>query len=329
MIEPISSHLPDPAQYVHRLRTSMSHLSPAGPRQQNVISHVPKNINTWTHVFPPYSGPYKVIKREPKYFVLDIGGKRNTVSIDRLKKAFIEEGLHSVPSVSRTDSPTPANTTDSAQPRHTKSGRIVRWSVQVFRAAISIKLPFFWSFDPALWFAHVEAQFAANRITSNAAKLTHLIGDLSPEIMMEVRDLIMAPPESATVDELAEIADQIAEAANPFSTMAPISSTNPFAASSDSSELLELRVLLAQQAAQIQTLSVQLHGLTCRSRSPHKGNQPRCFHRRCSRSPSVNWRFPRFCYFHRKYGKNTLSCRPPCSFHSHTPAGPENDQARF
>ncbi|XP_014778321.1 uncharacterized protein LOC106874917 [Octopus bimaculoides] len=98
MIEPVSSQdLPDPAQYVHRLRTSMSHLSPVAPRQQNIVLHVPKYINTWTHIFvrndgipsqlrPPYSGSYKVIKREPKYFVLDMGGKQNTVSIDRLKK---------------------------------------------------------------------------------------------------------------------------------------------------------------------------------------------------------------------------------------------------
>ncbi|XP_014783773.1 uncharacterized protein LOC106878925 [Octopus bimaculoides] len=150
MIEPVSSQdLPDPAQYVHRLRTSMSHLSPAVPRQQNVVSHVPKDINTWTHVFarndgipsqlqPPYSGPYKVIKRGPKYFVLDIEGKRNTVLTDRLKKAFIEDDLHSVPSVPRTDSSTPADTTDSAQPRHTKSGRTVRWParfVQVFQVS--------------------------------------------------------------------------------------------------------------------------------------------------------------------------------------------------
>ncbi|XP_029648606.2 uncharacterized protein LOC115222514 [Octopus sinensis] len=149
MIEPVSQNFPDPQQYVHRLRTSMSQVSPSGPRQQNVVSRVPKDINTWTHVFvrndgipsqlrPPYSGPYKVIKREPKYFVLDIGGKRNTVSIDRLKKAFIEEDLHSVPSFPQTDSATPANTTDAAQPRHTKSGRTVRWParfVQVFRVS--------------------------------------------------------------------------------------------------------------------------------------------------------------------------------------------------
>lgn len=34
-----------------KMCSSMSYLSPAGPRQQNVISHVPKNITTWMHVF--------------------------------------------------------------------------------------------------------------------------------------------------------------------------------------------------------------------------------------------------------------------------------------
>uniref|UniRef100_A0A0L8HFT9 Integrase catalytic domain-containing protein n=2 Tax=Octopus bimaculoides TaxID=37653 RepID=A0A0L8HFT9_OCTBM len=137
MIEPVSPQdLPDPAKYVHRLRTAMSNLSPAAPRQQNVASQVPKDINTWIHVFvrndgtpsqlqPPYSGPYKVLKKEPKYFVLDIGGKRNTVSVDRLKKAYIKEVLPSVPSVPQMDSTTPVNTSDSAQPWHTKLGRTV------------------------------------------------------------------------------------------------------------------------------------------------------------------------------------------------------------
>lgn len=50
--------------------------------QDNIPSHVRKNINTWTHVFirndniPSslviYSGPYKVTKKDKKYFVLDI-----------------------------------------------------------------------------------------------------------------------------------------------------------------------------------------------------------------------------------------------------------------
>uniref|UniRef100_A0A0L8GWM4 Uncharacterized protein n=1 Tax=Octopus bimaculoides TaxID=37653 RepID=A0A0L8GWM4_OCTBM len=151
MIDPISpQNFLDPAKYVHHLRTPMLHLFPAGPRQQNVASHVPKDINTWTHVFvrsdgipsqlqSPYSGPYKVIEKEPKYFVLDIGGKRNTVSVGCLKKAFVEGYLISVPAIPQTDSTTSAsliaNTSDSAQPWHTKSGRTIRWPtkfVQVF-----------------------------------------------------------------------------------------------------------------------------------------------------------------------------------------------------
>ena len=36
----------------------------------------------------PYSGPYTVIHKTPKYFVLDLNGKHDTVSIDRLKPAI-------------------------------------------------------------------------------------------------------------------------------------------------------------------------------------------------------------------------------------------------
>jgi hypothetical protein len=33
----------------------------------------------------PYLGPYKVVEKNPKYFRLDIGGKMQSVSVDRLK----------------------------------------------------------------------------------------------------------------------------------------------------------------------------------------------------------------------------------------------------
>ncbi|XP_064468627.1 uncharacterized protein LOC135381622 [Ornithodoros turicata] len=62
---------------------------------------VPSELGTTSHVFlrtdrlrralePPYSGPYKVLRRSPKTFVIDVHGQHQFVSIDRLKPAFID-----------------------------------------------------------------------------------------------------------------------------------------------------------------------------------------------------------------------------------------------
>uniref|UniRef100_A0A0L8GEF2 Reverse transcriptase domain-containing protein n=1 Tax=Octopus bimaculoides TaxID=37653 RepID=A0A0L8GEF2_OCTBM len=84
MIAPvIPQDIPDPTTYVHRLRAHMSQLSPKPPRPQETDTYVPTDINQWTHVFvrndgiparicPPYSGPYKVLQKREKYFVVDV-----------------------------------------------------------------------------------------------------------------------------------------------------------------------------------------------------------------------------------------------------------------
>ena len=38
---------------------------------------------------PPYEGPYKVIRRLRKHFIVDVKGKHTSISIDRLKHALI------------------------------------------------------------------------------------------------------------------------------------------------------------------------------------------------------------------------------------------------
>ena len=37
----------------------------------------------------PYAGPYRVVRKDCKFFTLNINGKEDTVSIDRLKPAYI------------------------------------------------------------------------------------------------------------------------------------------------------------------------------------------------------------------------------------------------
>ena len=99
-----SSHhhsLPDQSDFVNRLRTHFRSLQTVPPRSATGNSHIPPELSTSTHVFvrhdairkplqPPYDGPYSVVKRTPKHFTVNIKGRHDTVSIDRLKPAHID-----------------------------------------------------------------------------------------------------------------------------------------------------------------------------------------------------------------------------------------------
>lgn len=98
---PPSSSLPDPLDYVERLRSHMATLRPSPTRrtrQQKLF--VSPDLLTATHVFvrhdavrrslqPAYDGPYKVLGRAEKHFTLAYPNREDHVSIDRLKPAYI------------------------------------------------------------------------------------------------------------------------------------------------------------------------------------------------------------------------------------------------
>ncbi len=69
-------------------------------------------------------------------------------------------------------------------------------NVAIATNSVTIKIPPFWPFDPELWFAQVEAQFAIKQITVQNTKYSHVVAALSPEAATEVRDLILNPPET-------------------------------------------------------------------------------------------------------------------------------------
>ncbi|PIK59982.1 pol polyprotein [Apostichopus japonicus] len=134
----------DPSTYIQNLKESMKSLRPLLSKEsRHHTSSLDSNLRTCSHVFvrhdatrkplqPPYNGPYKILSRSDKFFTLDINGRTNTVSVDRLKVAYTDFALPPArdaaestpffsPSVEVAQPPL------HAAPRTTRSGRHVHW----------------------------------------------------------------------------------------------------------------------------------------------------------------------------------------------------------
>ncbi|KAL0860008.1 hypothetical protein ABMA27_010323 [Loxostege sticticalis] len=99
--EPTTSKTLDSDTFLHNLRNHLRELS-AVPRKTHTQSKifVHPALQKCTHVFvrcdhvtkpltPPYSGPFKVIEHGDKYFKIQKSDVIKTISIDRLKPAFL------------------------------------------------------------------------------------------------------------------------------------------------------------------------------------------------------------------------------------------------
>lgn len=95
----LTSASPD---YVEHLRKAMRVLKPVPTDNESTHTvFVHPAMATCTHVFvrrdaiappltPPYNGPYIVTRRGPKVFKVEIHGETKSISVDRLKPAFLE-----------------------------------------------------------------------------------------------------------------------------------------------------------------------------------------------------------------------------------------------
>ncbi|KAH7972389.1 hypothetical protein HPB52_011608 [Rhipicephalus sanguineus] len=69
-------------------------------------------------------------------------------------------------------------------------------------SAVSFRLPQFCPFDPSLWLAQVNSQFVTACVTTQTSKFHHVVSALPPEIASDIRDLILAPPETNPYEKL-------------------------------------------------------------------------------------------------------------------------------
>lgn len=103
-----SNSLVPPNEFVDHLRVIMRNLrdNPATDHNTQRQTYLQPNINTCKYVFVrvdrvkqpltcPYDGPFLVIGRKPATFILEINGKHEEVTIERLKAANIEESTSS------------------------------------------------------------------------------------------------------------------------------------------------------------------------------------------------------------------------------------------
>jgi hypothetical protein len=100
---------PDPSSFMSQLRSAMQGLQPNAPVRHGLPdTAVHPALKTCTHVFVrhdavrsplqrPYDGPFRVISRNDKVFQVDINGKSDSVTIDRLKPAHLEHNLIGIP----------------------------------------------------------------------------------------------------------------------------------------------------------------------------------------------------------------------------------------
>lgn len=96
-----TGQVPENVEFVKSLRSRMGELKPKQTRKPNVSFFLPKDLESCSHVFlridraktgltPPYQGPFKVIRRLRKTYIIDIHGRSNNVSVDRLKPAQLD-----------------------------------------------------------------------------------------------------------------------------------------------------------------------------------------------------------------------------------------------
>lgn len=145
------SHFSDDNRVLENIRDTINNLKPTSTKHRaNRKFFVHPDLQTCTHVFvrddtvrrplkQPYDGPFKVIKRGSKAFQLQLYNRNATISIDRLKPAYLlaESDDDSCAPPIRTHAHSDddmqvrvRNDFNNLSPKKTRSGRVIKMPVR-------------------------------------------------------------------------------------------------------------------------------------------------------------------------------------------------------
>eukprot|EP00794_Sanderia_malayensis_P016536 gene16536-biopygen12214 len=126
------------------------------PRSQTRPHHLPEALQQCTHVFvrhdvvqkplqAPYDGPFKIISRQDKHFTLNVKGKPQTISLDRLKPAHLETDILLAPPPTSVTPPQPSQASDmSTTPPDTQKLEVQQ---RTTRSGLYVHFPSRYGFD--------------------------------------------------------------------------------------------------------------------------------------------------------------------------------------
>lgn len=156
-VDPRRLQLPNSTDtnFICQLREHISRIRPPqASRHGTRPTYVPKDLDRCTHVMlrsdgvkpplqAPYSGPHKVVKRGDRTLDIIVNGKTTTVSLDRVKPAYLfqeemstetQRNPNTVPATSLPQA-LPANNEKQPSERTTRSGRRVHFPARFLDTA--------------------------------------------------------------------------------------------------------------------------------------------------------------------------------------------------
>lgn len=141
------------SEALNKFRETMRDLRPTNTAHHAVPKlFMSKDLATATHVFVrndtirpslshPYDGPFKIIKRNEKYFSISMRGRNSNISIDRLKPAFVaNDDIKSTVPLPQTR-PTTTNDASTSKTADSSSTMNIPTSTKATRAGRRVTIP--------------------------------------------------------------------------------------------------------------------------------------------------------------------------------------------